>query len=132
MIELPSLNHGGTTVDNPLVFGAALTLRLSKQDANETLRKCWVNVGKSVFLNLTGIAVSTIYEITVPVIAGTHLQAGSPPVKNVVHFTTSGHRHARAVVWVASRPPVMITLDGYNGEDPDFPLIYPLFDPGAV
>ena len=130
----PWLNHGGTTFDNPLVFGAALTLRLSKQDKNETLRKCWVNVGKSVFMDITPIATVTTYDITVPIIAGQHLKPGSPPVKNVIHFTTSEHRHARAIVWVASRPPVMITLDGYNAEDPDFPMVYPLFDPtqGAV
>jgi len=132
--ERPWLNHGGTTQDNPLVFGAPFTLRLSKQDVNETLRKVWVNVGKSVFLNLTSLASVGAYEITLPLVAGEHLQAGSPPVKNVIHFTTSQHRHARAVVWVASRPPVMVTLDGYNAEDPDAPLIYPLFDPeqGAV
>jgi len=132
--ERPWLNHGGTSQDNPIVFGAALTLKLNKQDATETLRKVWVNVGKAVFLNLTPMATVGAYDITVPVIAGSHLQAGFPPVKNVVHFTTSQHRHARAVIWVAARPPVMITLDGYNGEDSDKPLIYPLFDPaqGAI
>ena len=128
------LNHGGNTPDNPLVSGAAFTLKLSKQDSNETLRKVWVNAGKSVISNVTSLAVVTDFEITVPVVAGVHLRAGSPAVKNVVHFTTSKHRHARAIVWVASRPAVMITLDGYNAEDPDKPLIYPLFDPaqGAI
>lgn len=128
---MPWLNHGGTTPDNPIMDGAAFMLRLSKQDANETLRKVWVNVGKSVFSDLTSIALSGTYEITVPVTAGEHLQAGVDPVKNVIHFTTSQHRHARAVVWVVSRPPVVITLDGYNAEDPDKPLIYPVFNEGV-
>jgi len=127
--ERPWLNHGGTTPDNPLVIGAGLNLILSKQDANETLRKCWVNIGKSVFKVLTPLAISTAYEITVPILVGQHLLGGSPPLKNVIHFTTSQHRHARAIIWVAARPRVMLTLDGYNGEDPEKPLIYALYDP---
>lgn len=123
----PWLNHGGTSADNPILSGAAFTIRLSKQDSSETLKKCYVVTGKVVFKSLTNEAIETDYDITVPVIAGTHLKSGSTPQKNVIHFTTTSHRHARAVVWVADVPPVFITLDGYNANDPDYPLIYPLY-----
>ena len=123
----PWLNHGGTTRQNPVLSGMAFRLVLKKHNAAETLRKAWVVVGKSVFANLTSLATETDYEITIDVVAGSHLQAAATPVRNVVHFTTSGHRHARGLVFCATQPAAMIHLDGYSGHDPQLPLIYPVY-----
>lgn len=122
-----TLHHAGSAEDNPVLEDVALRLKLSKNGSDETLRKCWIQVGQAIFKDLTLIAVSTDDEITVDLVAGTDLSASSPPVKNVVHFTTSRHRHVSTDVWVATRPPVMITLDGYNASNPDEPLIYPFY-----
>ena len=127
--EQPWLNHGGTTPDNPLIEGLVFRIRLAKHNAAETLRKVWVVTDKSIVSDLRHIAVETDYEIYVDVEAGVHLRAGFPPVRNVIHFTTSDHRHARGVVWCATEPPAMIHLDGYSGHDPTKPLIVPLYAP---
>lgn len=129
MNERPWLNHGGDTPDNPLISGSSLTVRLFKQDQSETLRQAWVNVGKAVHRRLTGIAVINEFDITIAITVGIELLADSVPVRNVIHFTTSQHRHARAVIYCATQPSVMIALDGYNASNPTFPLIYPLHVP---
>ena len=124
----PVLNHGGDSSDNPVLSGMTLTLKLAKQGTTETLRQVWVTVGDEVHAKLTPLAVATEFEITVPIKAGEHLRSGSSAVKNIVHFTTSEHRHAKAVVWCADQPSVMVTLDGYNASDWQKPLLYPLLD----
>lgn len=122
------LNHGGSSPDNPILDGMALTLRLAKQNADETLRQVWVTVDGSVFGKLTPLATVGEFAITVPLIVGQHLSVGFPAVANVVHFTTSLHRHAQTTVYCADVPPVVITLDGYDGSDWERPVIYPLLD----
>lgn len=122
------VNHGGSSPDNPVLAGMSLMLRLAKQDTSETLRQIWVTVAGEVYSKLTGLATTGEFTITAPVIVGTDLSAGFPAVKNVVHFTTSLHRHAQATIYCAEVPPVMITLDGYDGSDWQRPVIYPLLN----
>lgn len=122
------VNHGGSSPDNPILSGMSLTLRLAKQGAGETLRQIWVTVDGRVFSKLTNLATITEFAITVPVVVGTELSVGFPAVENVVHFTTSLHRHAQATIYCADTPPVVITLDGYNGSDWQRPVIYPLLN----
>lgn len=122
-----TLHHAGSAEDNPVLEDVALRIKLHKNGSDETLRKCWVQVGQAVFKDLTLTAVSTKEEITVDIVAGVDLSAAASAIKNIVHFTTSRHRHVSTDIWVATRPDVMITLDGYNAEDPTKPLIYPFF-----
>lgn len=130
-MSTPTLNHGGSTPDNPLISGASLSLRIAKQDADETIRKAWATADGEVFSDMTGVATVTEYEISVPIEAGIHLKSGSTPVLNQIHVTTSQHRHARADVYVVDHPQVFIALDGYDGSDWTEPLIYPLYDAGG-
>lgn len=127
MVERPQLNRGGTTPDNPIMEGAALRIRLMKHDADETLRQCWVVANDRVISKLTSIVQITTHEMFVDVAIGNHILIGVPPVLNVIHFTTSRHRHARAFLWAANQPAAMITLDGYNGADWEKPFIYPYY-----
>lgn len=122
-----SLNNAGTDQENPILEGIAFQIRLNKQNAAETLRKCYVTVGDIVFSNLTAMAVESDTLIYLNVTAGEHLMSDSTPVKNVVHFTTSEHRHSKIVLWVADKPDVKVTLDGYNAESPLEPLIWPIY-----
>jgi len=123
-VKLALLNHGGSDPDNPILENLSLQIILHKHNAAETLRKCWVQVGSTIFYNLTSIAVETDTQVSVDVIAGTHLQASFPAVRNVVHFTTEDDRHTKHVLFVATRPETLIALDGYNCEDPTKPFIY--------
>lgn len=127
MSQYAILHHGGNDRDNPVLENLTIQIRLHKQGIDETLRKAWVQVGSSVFCDLTELAVVTRNLITIDVVAGTHLQAGFPAVRNVIHFTTEDHRHSKRIVWVATRPAALITLDGYNCEDATKPFIYPFY-----
>lgn len=120
------INHGGGSADNPVVSGLPLRLRIAKHNASETLRKAWVVYDGAVFKVITERAVDGDYEITIDITAGTHLSAGDPARLNVIHVTTSEHRHARVFVYCATQP-AMITLDGYDASDWQKPLIYPLY-----
>jgi hypothetical protein len=130
MKTFSTVNRGGSAEDNPILDQESLVIKLYKHDSTEAIRKCWVQVGKKIFSNLTDLVTSTREELSVNVTAGVHLQAGASPVKNTIHFTTSGHRHAKNDLWVVTRPAVMIALDGYNAEDPERPLIYPYYKSG--
>ncbi|UCG53562.1 MAG: hypothetical protein JSW58_08390 [Candidatus Latescibacterota bacterium] len=121
------LHHGGSDRDNPILAEQRLTIVLNKQDADQALKKVWVSVAGAVFFDLTSLAVETDTTVTVDVIAGTHLQSGFPAIENTIHFTTTPHVHSKQAVWVASQPEAMITLDGYNANDPSQPLIYPIY-----
>lgn len=121
------LNHGGSAPDNPLLEGMKGTLVLAKHNAGETLKQCWVAVGGEVFAKLTDLATETDYEIRVDFEVGVHLDVGTSGAKNVVHFTTEPQRHAKQTVYAAPQPQAMITLDGYDASDPEFPLIYPIY-----
>ncbi len=122
-----NLNYGGTDADNPILTGQALTIRLSKQNADETLRKAWVTVGNQVFATITALATETAFQINFDVVAGVRLKSGTTPVRNEIHVTTSQHRHAKIIVWVADLPPVKVLLNGYDGEDPNKPLIFSVY-----
>ena len=121
------LNNAGNDADNPILSGLALRITLHKQDVNETLKKAWVQVGETVFYDITSLASVSAESITFDLLAGVHLQASTPAVKNIVHITTSQHRHARQTLYCASRPTVMVTVDGYNAEDPTKPFIWPWY-----
>lgn len=127
----PRLNHGGNSTDNPVLDGMALTLKLHKQDASELLRQVWVTVGKVVHAKLTPLAIESRFDVTINIVAGIELQAADPAVKNIIHFTTSEHRHVSVIVYCATKPPALITLDGYNADDFTKPLIFPFFLAGG-
>jgi len=75
--------------------------------------------------NLTSIVVETDEEITVDIVAGTNLQAGTPSVLNVIHFTTTDDVHVFKGIYVASRPTNEIEIDGYNAGDFNEPMVWP-------
>lgn len=106
-----------------------LWVRLHKHDVSESLRQAWVTVDKEVHSKLTDRAVETEYLISIPIVVGDHLRTNSDAVRNVIHVTTSNHRHARVTVWCADKPPVMITLDGYDASDWTKPFIAPFPPP---
>ena len=102
--DYPTLNHAGDTIENPLIHGVNLQLKLHKWHKDVRLRKAWVTVGGSIYSVITSGAVeSTNYfswtfqagHITTG--AGTlldkRLLSGTPPVKNTVHITTTNGTH---------------------------------------
>jgi len=123
------LNLGGTDADNPILTGQALTIRLNKQDATETLRKAWVIANGQVFATITDLASVSDFQIDFNVVSGTHLKSGSSPVRNEIHITTSSHRHTKIVVWVSDLPAVKVLLNGYDGNDPNKPYIFSVHSP---
>lgn len=127
-LRFATLHHGGNDRDNPILEDQYLTIVLNKQDYDQVLKLCVVMVGGSIFYDLTSLCVEDRESISVDVVAGVHLQAGYPPVKNVVRFTVTPHVMSKQVIYVASQPGAMITLDGYNAEDITKPLIYPIYE----
>jgi len=125
-----TLNHGGNDADNPILEGMTLQVKLHKNSA-QSLRQAWVQVGATVHYDLTSVAVETDTEVTINLTAGTELQAGAPAVRNVIHFTTTDHNHVKQVVYVATQPSALITLDGYNADDPVSPFIWPIYVDGS-
>lgn len=126
MIHL-SLNNGGTDPQNPILSGIRLKATLYKHNEDETLRKCWVQADGEVFYNVTSSVNESATFMVVNLVAGTQLKSDTTPKRNVIHFTTSGHRHARGVVWVVDLPDTMITLDGYDARSWERPFIYPVY-----
>ena len=121
------LHHGGNDLDNPILEDQTLTIVLHKQDDDQLLKKCFVVVDGEIHADLTAQCVETREEITLNVTAGVELVADFPAKKNVIHFTTTPHLNSRQVVYVATQPNAMVTLDGYNCDDPTEPLIYPIY-----
>lgn len=129
-LDMITVNNAGNARDNPIVAGLAFRLRLAKHGASDVLRRCWVSVGGVFEGDLTGLCSETDEEVAVDVVAGVHLTPGTPPTLNVVHFTTTEGKHAKAGVWVADLPEHKIELDGYDAEDPAKPLIVPWYVSG--
>jgi len=126
------LHHGGNDVDNPILEGQILTIKLHKKDDTHTLRKAYVLVGGAIFFDLTSLAVETREYVTIDIEAGVHLSASFPAKKNVIVFTIGPGSSSKQILWVATKPAAMITLDGYNADDVTKPLIYPLYKIGHV
>jgi len=130
-VEQIQLNNGGYSDENPLISGMVHHASLHKHNSDETLKHCWVSVGSTIYSNLTSRCVTTDEEISVKITEGTDSSAGSPlSIKNVIHFTTT-EGHYKGDFYVLQRPPIMITLDGYNAENMGEPLIYPVYVAGG-
>lgn len=119
------VNNAGASRDNPVIAGFALRFTLAKQSATDSLNHCWVSVAGGIRADLTDSCSESAEEVTVDVTTGTELEAGTPAVLNVVHFTTEEGKHAKVGIYVADQPPNMVTLDGYNADDSEKPLIVP-------
>jgi len=128
-LKMLIVNHAGDHPDNPVLEGMAIQVALHKQDASETLRKCWVSAyGPSGAIRrvLTPYIVEYDESFRINLITGQHLEAGFPAVLNVIHWTTTSG-HSKAGVYVATYPTHMIELDGYDGQDMYEPLIWALY-----
>lgn len=122
-----ALHHAGTDQDNPILSGLAIRINLYKQSDEQQVKKCYVIVDGEVWVDLTDRVVETDTLAYVDVTTGVDLAADFPAKKNVVHFTTTPHNNSKRIIWVATEPAAMITLDGYNAKDPVKPLIYPIY-----
>lgn len=119
-----TLNHAGDSIENPIVAGFTHKMILHKHDASETMNHVWLTSENGLLRRLDSIAVETDYEITVTIVSGRETEAGTPPVKNTIHFSTS-EGHYWCDFFVASLPLNEIKLNGYNAENEDEPLIWP-------
>lgn len=118
------LNRSGDVQDNPILAGLRFRVKLHKH-GDESLRRCWVTRDGSVFKDLTARCVETETQVYVDVVAGTDLEADFPALLNRINFTTSDEVHHSFGVWIADVPPHVVLLDGYDGQDPDHPIVVP-------
>ena len=59
-VEAPTLNNAGSSIENPIIRGACLELKLHKWHPDVRLRKAWVtvpSVKRGVFYDLTSLAI---------------------------------------------------------------------------
>jgi hypothetical protein len=126
------LNHAGDSPENPLVSGFRLKARLCLHHDGGKFRRCWVTTGGRAgppFLDLTDRCVQVEEETYVVMVVGADLAAGDPPILNAIHFTTQDDVHSYVEVYAFAPPAGKITLDGYDGQDPNQPVIVPVYLP---
>lgn len=125
--KMVRLNHAGDSLENPILTGLNFEIRYHHAPG-ETLKKCWVQVASAVFFDLTALVVSLDTKTwRVPVLSGTHLSAGTPPVFNKI-ILTSSNGFSVAGAYVTSIPPHQVLIDGYDGQNEDEPLLLHIYD----
>ncbi len=132
-IEFATFNHGGDSVDNPILEALRFNIVVEKHDASDVLKKAWIEspLG-TVFLDITSLAVVTATTISFSVDSSVHFIHGTPAKLNIIHVSTTSQKVKRGLyvvtsAWTAlsgaarlSVPeslPHFVKLDGYNGDN---------------
>jgi hypothetical protein len=124
-LPFPTVNHAGDSPQNPVVAGYAFAAVVAKP-SGASLRKCWVTApgrAGAIVSVLTGSCTDGEHEVSAPVVAGTDLLAGDPPVLNVIHLTLDDGCESIAALYVASAPAARVLLDGYDASDAAKPSV---------
>lgn len=126
------VNNAGDSIYNPILVdnvGNNLKFKatLNKQNANETLKHCWIYANDKIYTDLTARCVTTDFTIYVLITGGIDTYAPYRTASlNTLYFTTTLGVVTHSF-YSAQTPIKMITLDGYNGRTTSTPLIYPIY-----
>lgn len=134
-----TLNNAGDSENNPIVATTTtfktvtgyvnFRATLNKQNSSETLKSCWIYANNKIFKSLTSQCVETDYSIHVDIDNGvdTYVAVDRQPHLNILYISTT-NGVAKYAFYAILFPAAIITLDGYNADTLNKPLVYPVYN----